>query len=43
MIKIRDNLLEKVKMNINDWLNEQYTQEQYLNLLDHISKVLRSL
>jgi ankyrin repeat protein len=43
MITIRDNLLEKVNMNINDWINGQYTQKQYIALLEQISKMLKTL
>jgi ankyrin repeat protein len=43
IIKIRDELLAKSKLDINDWINEQYTDNQYFSLLDDIYKTLRSL
>lgn len=43
IIKIRDELLSKSKLDINDWINEQYTDNQYFSLLDDIYKTLRSI
>ena len=36
--KIRDDIFEKVGITINDWLNDQYTEEQYKLIIDNIMK-----
>lgn len=43
IIKIRDELLSKAKMNINDWINEQYNKNQYTVLLENIYVTLSKL
>jgi ankyrin repeat protein len=41
IIKIRDKLLHKSKMNINDWINDQYDNKQYFQLIDNIYAELK--
>jgi hypothetical protein len=33
IVTIRDNILNKSKMDINDWINDQYTNEQINSVL----------
>lgn len=40
VIDIRDDLLAKSHLNINDWVNEQYTSEQFSTFINAISKLL---
>lgn len=38
IIELRDNLLKNSKMDINDWLNDQYTDVQIDSVLDQLNK-----
>ncbi len=38
IINIRDNILKKANIDINDWLNEQYTEKQFFTIVDEINK-----
>lgn len=40
IISIRDSILNYAKMDINDWINEQYTQQQYSMVLKKINEEL---
>lgn len=37
---IRDELLKKVNININEWINDQYTEEQYVKLINEITTLI---
>lgn len=37
---IRDDIFKKSDITINDWLNDQYNEEQYTKIIDEISKML---
>ena len=37
---LRDELFKQSNITINDWLNEQYTQEQYSQIIENIKKLL---
>jgi ankyrin repeat protein len=39
IIELRDKILAKSKMSINDWLNEQYTQKQLSDLFSNIGSI----
>jgi hypothetical protein len=41
IIEIRDKILNLSNMDINDWLNEQYTEEQFLSVLNQINKMIK--
>lgn len=38
IIDIRDNIFKKANININDWLNEQYNEQQFFIIIDEINK-----
>lgn len=38
--KIRDNILSKASININDWLNDQFTEQQILIIIKEISNLI---
>ena len=40
--KIRDNLLKKVNLDINDWINDQFTDQQMNKLMDIINQNIKS-
>lgn len=40
---IRDNIFKKAKMTINDWLNEQYNEDQLIIIINEITKLIISL
>jgi len=40
VINIRDELLAKSKLNINDWINDQYTPAQFATFINQILKLL---
>jgi ankyrin repeat protein len=40
IIEIRDQILSKANMDINDWINEQYTEEQFVSVLSEINKIM---
>jgi len=37
---IRDNVLQNVNLNVDDWLNEQYTEQQYNDVINEINLIL---
>jgi len=37
---LRDNLLKKSKIDINDWINEKYTDKQLDSLIDNIENII---
>ena len=41
IVEIRDNILKKVNMDINDWINEQYTEKQFIDIIDEINKEIK--
>lgn len=43
IIKIRDNILKKSEMTIDDWLNDQYTDIQVNSVLDELTKEIVNL
>lgn len=38
--KIRDEILAKSNITINDWLNDEYTEEQFKKIIEEITKLL---
>lgn len=40
ILEIRDNILSKASMDINDWLNDNYTSDQYQIILDELAREL---
>jgi hypothetical protein len=40
IIEIRDKILSKANMDINDWINEQYTEEQFMSVLNEINTIM---
>ena len=38
--KIRDDIFDKIGITINDWLNDQYTDEQYKEVINQVTKLL---
>jgi len=43
IVRLRDDLFKKSNLNINDWINEQYTETQYHTLLENIYKTLQNV
>lgn len=41
IIQIRDEILNKANLDINDWINEQYNDEQFITILDEINKLIK--
>ena len=37
---IRDKIFEKIKITINDWINDQYSESQYLQIISEIKNLL---
>lgn len=40
VIKIRDNILEESKIDINDWVNDNYNNQQAMSVVNNIKKLL---
>lgn len=40
IIQLRDTVFHKAKLNINDWVNEIYTEEQYNSVIQEIGGML---
>lgn len=40
IIKIRDDILNKIGLTINDMINEEYTQQQYFKLMNELIKLV---
>ena len=40
---IRDEIFKKANININDWINEQYTEKQITTVVTQISKMINQL
>jgi|694.fasta_scaffold128050_2 ankyrin repeat protein len=38
--KIRDDIFDKSGITINDWLNDQYSESQYLEIIENITQLL---
>ena len=38
--KIRDDIFKSAKMTINDWLNDQYTKDQYELIIKKLINLL---
>lgn len=43
IIELRDKSLNKVNLTINDWINEQYTSEQYKKIIEDITDQINNL
>lgn len=43
IINIRDTLLNKAKLDINDWLNEDFSKEQFDNLIKEIKDTINRI
>lgn len=41
IIEIRDKVLSKSNLDINDWINDQYTDEQFISVLDEINNEIQ--
>lgn len=41
IIEIRDTILKKADIDINDWINEQYTEKQFFTIIDEINKEIK--
>ncbi len=40
---IRDSILKKAGLNINDWINDNYTEDQVVNIIEQITKLITQL
>ena len=43
IIKIRDNILNKAGLDINDWINDNINKEQYDSVIKEITNVLNKI
>lgn len=43
IIDIRDNILKKSEMNINDWINDQYTDMQISSVMTQLNKEIENI
>jgi hypothetical protein len=43
IIESRDEIFKKSNMDINDWINEQYTHEQFITILDEINNMIKKI
>lgn len=43
IIEIRDEILSKANLDINDWINENYTEEQFISILDEINIMIKKI
>ncbi len=41
IIERRDNIFQKVGMTINDWINDQYTEDQYNKLIRELTIIIK--
>lgn len=40
IISIRDELLQSAKMDVNDWMNDNYTEDQLTNFMENVGSML---
>lgn len=41
--EIRDEILSKSKLDINDWINDEYSEEQFMEILDNINENIKTI